>query len=98
MAVRKGRDREELERLYRVGGTHRLRQRAQAILLSSRGYRVEALAALFELDPELRSSGCALGKLASTWVRVPPVELDGSRPKAMSGMKPRGRSRKRDIV
>ena len=41
---------------------------------------------------------CALGKLASTWVRVPPVELDGSRPKAMSGMKPRGRSRKRDIV
>ena len=42
--------------------------------------------------------GRALGKLASTWVKVPPVELDGSRPKAMSGMKPRGRSRKRDIV
>ena len=41
---------------------------------------------------------CALGKLKSTRVKVPPVELDGSRPKAMSGMKPRGRSRKRDIV
>jgi hypothetical protein len=40
---------------------------------------------------------CALEKLASTRVKVPPVELDGSRPKAMSGMKPRGRSRKRDI-
>jgi hypothetical protein len=40
----------------------------------------------------------ALGKLKSTRVKVPPVELDGSRPKAMPGMKPRGRSRKRDIV
>ena len=44
MAVRNGRKREELERFYRSGGTHRLTQRAQAILLSSRGYRVEALA------------------------------------------------------
>ena len=50
MAVRNGREREELESLYRSGVTHRLRQRAQAILLSSRGYRVEALAALFEMD------------------------------------------------
>jgi hypothetical protein len=32
--------------------------------------------------------GRALGKLKSTRVKVPPVELDGSRPKAMSGMKP----------
>jgi len=30
-------------------------------------------------------------------VQVPPVELDGSRPKEMSGMKPRGGIRKRDI-
>ena len=50
VAVRNGREREELESLYRSGVTHRLRQRAQAILLSSRGYRVEALAALFEMD------------------------------------------------
>ena len=39
---------------------------------------------------DLRVLWRALEKLASTRVKVPPVELDGSRPKAMSGMKPRG--------
>jgi hypothetical protein len=34
--------------------------------------------------------GCAPGKPAATWVKVPPVELDGSRPKEMSGKRPRG--------
>ena len=39
-----------LRRLYKGGPTHRLRQRAQAILLSARGWRVDALADLFESD------------------------------------------------
>jgi hypothetical protein len=34
--------------------------------------------------------GCAPGKPAAMWVKVPPVELDGSRPKEMSGKRPRG--------
>ena len=41
--------------------------------------------------------GRAPGKPEATRVKVPPVELDGSRPKEMSGMRPRGRSRKRGI-
>ena len=40
---------------------------------------------------------CAPGKPEATRVKVPPVELDGSRPKEMPGMRPRGRSRKRGI-
>jgi transposase len=40
----------ELRRLYREANTHRLRQRAHAILLSARGWRVDALADLFESD------------------------------------------------
>ncbi len=43
-------EREALVRLYRCGVSHRGRQRAQAILLSARGHRVDALAALFELN------------------------------------------------
>ncbi|MFZ0710516.1 MAG: hypothetical protein WAM53_10790, partial [Terrimicrobiaceae bacterium] len=39
----------------------------------------------------------APGKPEATRVKVPPVELDGSRPKEMPGMRPRGRSRKRGI-
>ena len=41
--------------------------------------------------------GCAPGKSAATWVKVPPVELDGSRPKEMPGKRPRGRICKRGI-
>jgi hypothetical protein len=48
--VGSGKEREELVKLYRSGTTHRLRERAQAILLSERGYRVEALADLFEVN------------------------------------------------
>ena len=40
----------------------------------------------------------APGKPETTRVKVPPVELDGSRPKEMSGMRPRGQSRKRGIL
>ena len=40
--------------------------------------------------------GCAPVKLGATRVRVPPVELDCSRPKAASGKKPRGGTRKHD--
>lgn len=40
----------QLRRLYRDGATHRLRQRAHAILLSARGWRVDALGDLFESD------------------------------------------------
>ena len=40
----------ELRRLHREGSTHRLRQRAQAILLSARGWRVDVLADLCESD------------------------------------------------
>ncbi len=38
----------------------------------------------------------ALVKLNAMRVGVPPVELDGSRPKAVSGKKPRGGTRKHD--
>ena len=41
--------------------------------------------------------GCAPGKPEATWVKVPPVELDGSRPKEMSGKRPRDRTCKRGI-
>ena len=41
--------------------------------------------------------GCAPGKPEATWVKVPPVELDGSRPEEMSGKRPRGRICKRGI-
>ena len=50
VVVRNGEEQEELVRLYRCGKSHRLRERAQTILLSVRGYRVDALAALFEVD------------------------------------------------
>ena len=49
MFVGSVKEREELVKLHRSGTTHRLRERAQAILLSERGYRVEALADLFEV-------------------------------------------------
>jgi hypothetical protein len=39
-------------------------------------------------DTNVVVSGCALVKLTATRVGVPPVELDCSRPKAVSGKKP----------
>lgn len=42
-------EREALVRWYRCGVSQRGRQRAQAILLSARGYRVAALAAWFKV-------------------------------------------------
>lgn len=41
-------DRTALEQLHHDGPAHRPRQRAQAILLSARGYTVEQLADLFQ--------------------------------------------------
>ncbi len=49
------------------------------------------------ITPATSAFGCAPGKPEATRVKVPPVELDGSRPKEMSGMKPRGRTCKRGI-
>ena len=39
-----------LARLYQEGKTHRLRQRAQAILLSAKGYAIAQLADIFAVD------------------------------------------------
>lgn len=39
-----------LQQLHKSGKTHRERQRAQAILLSARGYKIDQLAELFECD------------------------------------------------
>lgn len=41
-------DRRDLEQLHRDGRAHRKRQRAQAVLLSARGYTLEQLADLFQ--------------------------------------------------
>ena len=41
-------DRVALEQVHRDGPTHRQRQRAQAVLLSARGYTLEHLADLFQ--------------------------------------------------
>lgn len=41
-------DRVALEQAHRDGAVHRQRQRAQAVLLSARGYTLEQLAALFQ--------------------------------------------------
>ena len=38
--------------------------------------------------PSIHVFRCAPGKPETTRVKVPPVELDGSRPKAMPGMRP----------
>ncbi len=47
---------EQLERLYRESDNHRERQRAQALLLSNRGYRMEQLADLFSADRDTVSN------------------------------------------
>ncbi len=39
-----------LQELHKSGPAHRERQRAQAVLLSSRGYKIDQLADLFECD------------------------------------------------
>jgi hypothetical protein len=39
---------------------------------------------------------CAPVKPESTWVQVPPIQLDCSGSKTASGMKPRGGTRKHD--
>lgn len=39
-----------LQQMHKQGPTHRVRQRAQAILLSARGYKIDQLADLFECD------------------------------------------------
>ncbi len=44
--------RTSLEQVYRQGSAHRLRQRAQAVLLSAKGFTLEQLAAMWEVHPE----------------------------------------------
>jgi transposase len=44
--------RASLEQVYRHGSAHRLRQRAQAVLLSAKGFTLEQLAAMCEVHPE----------------------------------------------
>ncbi len=43
-------DQKALEEMHREGKTHRQRQRAQAVLLSSRGFTLEQLADIFSVD------------------------------------------------
>jgi transposase len=44
--------RASLEHVHRYGSAHRLRQRAQAVLLSAKGFTLEQLAAMCEVHPE----------------------------------------------
>ena len=44
--------RASLEQVHRHGSVHRLRQRAQAVLLSAKGFTLEQLAALCDVHPE----------------------------------------------
>ena len=44
--------RASLEHVHRYGSVHRLRQRAQAVLLSAKGFTLEQLAALCDVHPE----------------------------------------------
>ena len=46
----------QLEKLYRESNNHRERQRAQALLLSNRGYQMEQLAELFLVDRDTISN------------------------------------------
>ena len=45
-----------LEQTHRVGATHRVRQRAHAVLLSAKGYSLEQLADIFSVDRDVVSS------------------------------------------
>ncbi len=47
----------QLAQLYRESGNHRERQRAQALLLSNRGYKMEQLAELFSVDRDTVCNG-----------------------------------------
>lgn len=49
-------ERETLREALKYGPSARVRQRAQAVYLSSRGYRLEHLAELFEVDRDTVSS------------------------------------------
>ena len=49
-------ERETLREALKYGPSARVRQRAQAVYLSSRGYRLEPLAELFEVDRDTVSS------------------------------------------
>jgi len=44
--------RASLQHLYRQGAAHRLRQRAQAVLLSAKGSTLQQLAGMYEVHPE----------------------------------------------
>lgn len=44
--------RASLEQVYRHGSVHRLRQRAQAVLLSAKGFTLEQLALMCAVHPE----------------------------------------------
>ncbi len=48
--------RASLEHVYQHGSAHRLRQRAQAVLLSAKGFTLEQLALMCEVHPETVSS------------------------------------------
>ena len=41
-----------LQQVYKQGRTHRERQRAQAVLLSAKGFALAQLATIFEADPD----------------------------------------------
>lgn len=49
-------DQGDLEELHRDGRTHRQRQRAQAVLLSAKGYTLEQLADIFSVDRDTVSA------------------------------------------
>ena len=75
----------ELRRLHREGSTHRLRQRAQAILLSARGWRVDVLADLCENDRD------TVSRWLDHWeARAPDASLE----LALADAPKRGRPRK----
>lgn len=71
-----------LRELHKEGATHRVRQRAHAVLLSAKGYTLNQLASLFDLDRDT----------VSEWLRV--WEQQG--PAALCDAPKRGRPSKLD--
>jgi transposase len=69
----------QLEQLYRESGNHRERQRAQALLLSNRGYTMEQLAELFVVDRD------TISNWFTSWTQQQTKEEIGLQDAARSG-------------
>jgi transposase len=85
--------REELKEIYKSASAFRRRQRAQAVLLSAKGYTIDQLADIFDVDRD------TLSGWLTQWERTGVDGLSDApksgRPRALS---PRQRQRAIDLV